>query len=228
MKTKINNRLAHRNIELIGEYINAKTPTTFIDHSCGHTWIVAPDGVQQGTGCPKCMHRKLVHDVGDNDLRLGNKDPLYIIWKSMLGRCYSKKIQDKQPQYIGVTCHPDWHTLSNFVDWATKQNWEGKYLDKDLLIKGNKQYGPDTCVFVSALVNSLAQLTRKRSIDLPRGVHKAGKMFHAEYNKEYLGRFDTIDSAQAAYANRRNIELTKVASLQTDSRIREALLNRRT
>jgi hypothetical protein len=227
-KEAINQGLSARNIELIGDYANAKTKTTFIDHKCGHTWEATPDGLQQGTGCPYCSNRSLVHGVGDNDLRLTIKDPLYIIWKSMLGRCYSPKIKDAQPEYEQASCHPDWYKVSAFVAWASLQDWQGKYLDKDLLVLGNKQYGPDTCVFVTALVNSLAQVSRKRTKDLPRGVHKSGKKFQAEYNKEYLGRYETPEEAHAAYACRRNSELSRVAEMQTDARIQAALLNRRT
>lgn len=227
-KADINQKLASRHIELIGEYHNAKTKTTFIDHSCGHIWEVAFDGIQQGTGCPYCSNNSLVHGVGDNDLRLTVKDPLYIIWKSMLGRCYSPKVKAAQSHYVGVTCHPDWHKVSAFVGWAKTQEWEGKYLDKDLLIPGNKQYGPETCVFVTASINTLAQLSRKRTKDLPRGVHTSGSAFQAEYNKEYLGRFTSQEDAHAAYTQRRNQELTSIANKQSDIRIKEALLNRRT
>lgn len=227
-KDAINKLLASRSIELLGEYTNAKTKTLFIDHTCGHSWVVAFDGIQQGTGCPYCSNNSLVHGVGDNDLRLTVKDPLYIIWKSMLGRCYSPKIKVAQPQYADVTCHSDWHKVSSFVAWANLQDWQGKYLDKDLLIPGNKQYGPKACLFVTPLVNSLAQLSRKRTKDLPRGVHHSGKKFYAEYNKEYLGLYETAEEAHAAYAQRRNSELSFVAGLQTDARIQAALLNRRT
>jgi len=36
-----------------------------------------------------------------------------------------------------------------------RQDWEGKHLDKDILIPGNKIYSPDRCIFVSSLINLL-------------------------------------------------------------------------
>lgn len=227
MKTQINQRLASRNIELVGEYTNAKTKTTFIDHTCGHTWEVAPDGVMQGTGCPHCKNRKLIHGVGDNDLRFSSDHPIYIIWHSMLSRCYSSKVKTRQPEYEKASCHSTWHTLSNFVEWVGQQDWEGKQLDKDLLFLGNKEYGPTTCVFISSQVNNLIQERKKRTVDLPRGVHRTGKKFFAEFNKEYLGSFDTTEAAHTAYGQRRNIALMLAAGQQTDPRIKEAILNRR-
>ena len=227
MKTRVNARLASRNIELIGEYTNAKTKTTFIDHSCGHTWEVAPDGVMQGTGCPHCKNRKLVYGIGDNDLRTTSTDPVYVIWHSMLTRCYSDKFKAKQPEYLGVTCCTAWHTFSTFYQWCLQQDWVGKQLDKDLLIPGNQEYGPDACVFVSAQVNCLIQERRKRTIGLPRGVHFNGKKYSAEFNKEYLGVFNDSESAHTAYNQRRNQALEALASQQHDCRIQNALLNRR-
>lgn len=226
MKDQINLRLATRNIELIGTYINAKTPTTFINHVCGHTWVVAPDGVLQGTGCPSCKNRKLVHGVGDNDLRLSSKDPIYIIWKSMLGRCYSQKIKQDQPHYEHISCCTEWHTLSVFKEWVLTQDWEGKQIDKDLLVPGNTQYSPTTCVFVSAQINCVIHENHKRRIALPMGVHRNGKGFSAEYNKKYLGYFSTAEDAHYSYKIARNNAIRTIAATQTDERIKRSLLLR--
>lgn len=35
------------------------------------------------------------------------------------------------------------------------QSWEGKQIDKDILVHGNKLYSPDTCIFVTHQLNSL-------------------------------------------------------------------------
>ena len=72
----------------------------------------------------------------------------------MLARCYSAKFQEHCPTYTGCTVAEDWLKFSNFKDWMEKQQWEGKQLDKDILFEGNKVYGPDTCVFVSPMVNT--------------------------------------------------------------------------
>lgn len=224
MKAQINQRLAARNIELIGVYVNAKTPTLFINHDCGHTWLVAPDGVLQGTGCPTCKNRKLVHGVGDNDLRLPATDPIYIIWKSMLGRCYSQKIKQEQPTYTPITCCKEWHTLSIFKAWTTSQEWEGKQLDKDLLVPGNTEYGPTKCVFVSPQINTLIHGGYKRKHALPTGVHRNGKKFSSEFNHKYLGTFSTPEEAHKAYNTARNALLKTLAFSESNPLIQNALL----
>lgn len=30
--------------------------------------------------------------------------PAYIVWQSMLNRCYNTKVKEEQPAYVGVTC----------------------------------------------------------------------------------------------------------------------------
>lgn len=79
--------------------------------------------------------------------------PYYQTWHSMLNRCYNEKHLRRQPAYLGCSVCGEWHKFSVFKAWMIKQDWEGKELDKDLLVQGNKVYGPETCVFVSGLVN---------------------------------------------------------------------------
>lgn len=47
-------------IILVGEYINANTPTTFkcTKKTCGYEWEIKPTYILNGgTGCPKCLHK---------------------------------------------------------------------------------------------------------------------------------------------------------------------------
>jgi len=95
--------------------------------------------------------------------------PFYRKWKDMLKRCYSKRFHESRPTYKGCTVCEEWLTFSNFKSWMEKQDWEGKHLDKDLLIEDNKVYSPETCIFISPEVNTFIEWgTNKRS--LPRGV----------------------------------------------------------
>lgn len=41
------------------------------------------------------------------------------------------------------------------MDENWKPHMEGWHLDKDILLKGNKVYSPETCAFVPAKINSL-------------------------------------------------------------------------
>ena len=83
--------------------------------------------------------------------------PKYNLWNTILRRCYRPKKQDIIT-YKGVTVHPDWLFRSKFTEWLNSQpqnNWQELQIDKDLLVKGNKIYGPDTCCFLTNRENSV-------------------------------------------------------------------------
>lgn len=98
------------------------------------------------------MVRELVYGVGVDDLDYPKKKllpngkysfcPYYQRWRGMIRRCYSKAQLGKNPNYEGCTVCDEWLTFSNFKSWMEKQDWEGKELDKDLLVRGNKVYSP--------------------------------------------------------------------------------------
>ena len=148
----------------------------------------------------------------------------------MLVRVYSKKFQERQPTYIGCSVSQDWLLFSNFKKWMEKQDWEGKHLDKDVLVKGNKIYSEETCIFVESYVNSLltdsAAIRGKYLIGVCWDKHtrKYQSDIHLKGKQKYLGRFLTEASAHHAYCIAKNEEITSVANEQTDSRLGEALL----
>lgn len=83
--------------------------------------------------------------------------PFYKHWKNMLARCYSPAFQRNQPLYVGCTVDPRWHRFSHFKSWMETQDWEGKQLDKDRKVLGNKVYGPDTCLWLTRKENLQAR-----------------------------------------------------------------------
>lgn len=85
----------------------------------------------------------------------GNQPKAYKHWTHMIQRCYIEAEEFKN--YADVWVKTEWHNFQNFTNWALLQtgfdkNWQ---IDKDILVQGNKEYGPDTCCFVPARVNSL-------------------------------------------------------------------------
>ena len=197
--------------------------------------------------------RKLVFGVGINDSdyvtqkmeTIGYVDgkrkqklvwmcPFYRTWKNMLERCYSTKLQERKPTYKGCSVTDEWKTFSNFRAWMMTQDWEGNQLDKDLLFEGNKVYSPETCVFVSGMVNNF---TIDRGND--RGEFLIGVSWHKGANKfasrccnpftkkrEYLGLFTSEQEAHEAWLTRK-LELAKeLSAIQTDERVAEALIGR--
>lgn len=141
----------------------------------------------------------------------GKMTKAYSTWHSMLQRCYNDKFHKKYTTYIDCEVCPEWHNYQNFANWF-EQNYyeiEGQRtdLDKDILIKGNKVYSSDTCIFVPKSINTLFVKRDNNRGDLPVGVcyNKRDKKYVAQcrvYGKQrYIGYYNTSEEAFQAYKN---------------------------
>ncbi len=154
----------------------------------------------------------------------------YIIWITMFQRCYNKQVQLKQPTYLGCTIDKIWHNFQNFAEWCEKNYVEGFQLDKDILIKGNKIYGPETCCFVPQEINKLFTKSNALRGNLPLGVSKdvhSKNKFKSQLNI-HLGMFDTIEEAFQSYKEAKENWIQKTADLyknKIDEKIFKALMN---
>lgn len=101
---------------------------------------------------------------------------IYYHWENMLKRCYSSDYQNKKPTYIGSIVCEEWHNFQNFAKWYEENyyevNNEEMALDKDILIKGNKIYSPQTCIFVPKRINGLFTNKKLYRGDYPAGITK--------------------------------------------------------
>ena len=102
----------------------------------------------------------------------------YSIWNGMIRRCFDKKEKEKHPTYQDVTCCEEWIYYPNFYEWLHSQenfnkwkNGERWAIDKDILVKGNKIYSPDTCCLVPYYINSLFVKRESARGDLPIDVY---------------------------------------------------------
>lgn len=160
--------------------------------------------------------------------------PLYRVWVDMLARCYSRREHARRPNYVGCSVAPEWLSFSAFREWMVTQDHEGKHLDKDLLVPGNKMYSPETCVFVSRELNSFMTDHASARGDWPIGVYwyKASGVFRASCcspstrKQEHLGQFADPDAAHEAWRARKHQHACAYADQQTDPRIAEALRSR--
>lgn len=125
------------------------------------------------------------------------KCPYHSVWKGIFDRCYSSYRTTKYPSYEGCSVAPEWTYFSNFRKWMVEQHWEGMQLDKDLLVKGNKVYGPNTCAFVPSKINIILHTKESCRGDYPVGVtylKKTGK-FMSSINNTYMGNYATYQEA---------------------------------
>ena len=168
----------------------------------------------------------------------GVKTKEYGLWKSMLVRCYSESFKKKQPTYEGCEVSDNFKSFEYFYEWCNKQvgfgnqDWQ---LDKDLLIKGNKIYSENTCVFIPQEINSMLIKSDKKRGEYLIGVcwHKKDKAFIAQVNKnkgkqEYLGFFKTELEAFNAYKKAKESFVKEQANQwkdKIDERAYNALIN---
>ena len=166
----------------------------------------------------------------------------YDLWRGMLKRCYSDAYKNKNPTYIDCEVSNKFKSYEYFYEWCNKQvgfgndgNGNPFQLDKDLLVKGNKIYSENTCVFIPKEINSL--LVKREAL---RGEHligvywsKTNKAFRARVNKnkgksEHLGYFKTEIEAFNTYKVAKEAFVKEQANKwksQIDERAYNALMN---
>ena len=161
----------------------------------------------------------------------------YDYWYNMIKRCYSKVYQKKQPTYVGCSVYEEWKCYANFKEWFDMNfyciNNERIDLDKDILIKGNKIYSPDTCIFVPHSINCLFTKNDKRRGNLPIGVKLSYGKYYVSTSKiegvdKNLGTFNTMEEAFYAYKEAKEKEIKRVADLYKDKipqKLYEAMYN---
>jgi hypothetical protein len=145
------------------EYINNHTKVCITCKKHGDFWQT-PNMHLRKRGCPICkslVYKKPLFGVGVNDLLLHNNTKVYNVWKDMLRRCYDTKNHHKNITYKDCKVCDEWLTLSNFKAWFDENYQESYELDKDIIIKNNKIYSPDSCCFVPKEINTL--LTNRRN-----------------------------------------------------------------
>lgn len=151
----------------------------------------------------------------------------------MLTRCYSDEYSKRHKSYLQCTVCSEWLTFSKFKAWMELQAWEGKQLDKDVLLGGNKLYSPETCVFISKNVNLFLTDCAKMRGNFPIGVCYCKNMrkFKATCNNgcgntTNLGEFLTPEEAHLAWKTYKHKLACKLADEQDDPRVANALRKR--
>ena len=162
----------------------------------------------------------------------------YDLWCSMIQRCYSNTYKKKQPTYEGCEVSDNFKYYEYFYEWCHSQIGfanEGWQLDKDLLIKGNKVYSEDSCVFLPREINQLLVKRENMRGKYLIGVHwcNTKKAFVAQVNKnkgksEHLGIFKTEIEAFKAYKTAKEAFVKEQANKwkdEIDDRAYNALMN---
>ena len=187
----------------------------------------------------ECRRKILGVGINDSDVCVVSDKlqmPSYYTWTHMMMRCYSKSYRREFPSYEGCFVCEEWKLFSHFKEWFDANYKDGYCLDKDILVKGNKEYAPEKCCFVPNEINALLIRHEKGRGKLPIGVTKKGQKYAARLNirssSKWLGTYDTILSAFNAYKEAKESYLKEMATRYYDDgkiskKIRDALFNYR-
>ncbi|AZF87738.1 hypothetical protein CPT_Mydo_163 [Proteus phage Mydo] len=148
-----------------------------------------------------------MYDLDTPILKNGKMDIYYSRWKDILKRCYSDKFLSKNPSYYGCSVCKEWLTFSKFKAWLEDNSFSGtEVIDKDLIFRGNKVYGPQSCTLIDSYLNSFMALGG-RDKNLPHGVglqsgncikRYTAKISH-EGKMKYIGSYLTSHEAHRAW-----------------------------
>lgn len=145
-----------------------------------------------------------IYNKGKYSARLENKiTPVYQIWYGMIKRAYSEKFHTTHPSYIDCEVCKEWLDFQTFAEWFNENYIEGYALDKDLLIKGNKIYSPNTCCFIPQEINSLLTKSNSTRGEYPIGVSKFKNSYRASINikgkQKIIKQCKTVEEAFDIY-----------------------------
>lgn len=136
----------------------------------------------------------------------------YQAWKGIMERCYQNPI--KYPAYYGKceVCE-EWQNYQNFAKWYEENEYtcEGRlHIDKDILHPNCNLYSPDNCLLVPQRINMLF-LNKPNKRGLPNGISKTPNGYSANYNKQILGTYQTLQEAYSKYADAKETTIKMVA-----------------
>lgn len=143
-------------------------------------------------------------------------------WGSLFNRSYSEKYISKKPTYSACSVDDRWHNFQNFAAWTVNQvGWglEDWQIDKDLLLKGNKVYGPDTCVMLPRKLNMLTVLRSSARGTTPIGVfiNPTPSMYTGQFKdlsgRKYSKNFPQVEDAFHFYKTGKEVVLKEAAEL---------------
>lgn len=162
-------------------YKNNKTKVEIYCKNCNKYFMQTPNEHLDGCGCPTCgtkMVKSKLYGVGINDLDepisyKGKHFKFYLVWRSMMYRCYYEGFHNRENTYSDCFVCEEWTYLSNFKRWFEDNYVDGYELDKDILSDGNREYAPNKCCFVPKQINNLIKKSQICYKSIHNGITKS-------------------------------------------------------
>ena len=148
------------------------------------------------------------------------KKELNTMWHNMYYRCYSNKYHEQSPQYKGCSMCDEWiDDKESFYDWVRENYYkvgdEQIDLDKDILVKGNKIYAPDTCIFTPHSINTYFENMTREPVFLQK-LNKYRMDIFIEGKSINIGYYDTEEEAKRAFIRHKEGAILAKADLYKD------------
>ena len=177
----------------IVEYYSAKN--IIVEFQDEHKYRVHTEYKNFKEGAVRNVYDKSVYGVGmfgEGKYNRVHYLKLYNSWQHMLRRCYDPYTLNVDMSYIDCFVDERFHNLQDFGKWFEDNYYEVgnelMCLDKDILVKNNKIYSPETCVFVPERINKLFIRNCSARGKLPIGIHKR--------DNRYIGRCNIVENGK--------------------------------
>lgn len=136
--------------------------------------------------------------------KVSGNSKCYSSWRGILKRVSENANAKDKVNYGDCSVCPEWLNLEVFSEWYNTQIvQEGWAIDKDLLVKGNKVYSPDTCIFLPPEINTFLTDRSNHRGSTPIGVCHRNQKFEARCTSggknNYLGVYNTPEEAFSVY-----------------------------
>ena len=174
----------------------------------------------------------------------GKDTKCYKTWSHMLRRCYDEKFHKRELTYKDCEMSERFLNFQTFGNWDEENYYkiegEKMCLDKDILVKGNKIYSPETCVYVPQTINNLFTKRQNGRGAEPIGVtyNKRDDEYRVQCNlfniksgkskRKHLGSYDNPEEAFKTYKQFKEKYIKQVADHYKDKipqRLYQALYN---
>lgn len=142
---------------------------------------------------------------------------LNYMYYNMINRCYNHK---QYPKYKGCKVCDLWlNDKESFKNWVIENHYiiddEQIDLDKDILVKGNKVYSPETCVFAPHIINTCFENLTRKPTKTKKGKYRIDLCVEGKTNG--LGVFDTEEEAKREYIKHKEAAILYLADKYKDN-----------
>ena len=175
----------------------------------------------------KCPYDRNIFGVGyigegNYPTKINDKpSKIYYTWKHMLERCYAPNHDINKPSYAKCTVCDKWHNFQSFAKWYDENYYEVPNdfmcIDKDILVRHNKVYSPDTCMIVPQHINNMFVGHDKSKDGIPPGIvyNDLSKKYTVRFNmygkNKHLGIYSTLNEAFLVLKNHKEQYIKQVA-----------------